>query len=176
MTLPSLLSPSRWLVLAGVLLTATVCSADVRVWLLVNPELTDTVLSNDRHEREGLEHGKWRVDGTGHLHLEPGGGTVPVHRLFSPTGGRKLEVDPERLKTWTEQGFVEEGVLGYASAQPGAGLVPVHHLTKNGRDLWLISAASRAAAVKAGWKPEATRFWLWPAEPEPTRPEPRSQH
>jgi hypothetical protein len=168
MTLLRPLSRSRRLAFAGLLLTATVCFADVRVWLLVNAERTDSVLSNDRKEREGLEHGKWRVDGTGNLHLEPGADTVPVHRLFNPAGGRKLEVDPARLKMWTEQGFVEEGVLGYASAKPGAGLVAVHHLTKNGKDLWLISAATRAAAVKAGWKPEPTRFWLWPAEPDST--------
>lgn len=152
------------LVLAGLLLTATVCSANVQVWLLLNPDLTDSVLSSDAKERDVLVQAGWKVNGTGSLRLDAEKGAVPLHRMYRQGGGRMLEVDPASLKNWEKQGYVDEGVLGHASAKAKPGLIPVYHVTKGTTHLWFINPTDQQAALKSGWKPVPTTFWFWPAE------------
>jgi len=41
-------------------------------------------------------------------------------------------------------------------------MVPVIRFSKEGKYLWVVSAADQAWAEKSGWKREKVVFWLWP--------------
>ena len=140
-------------------------AATVQAWLLISGDLKDSVISTDPKEKDALENGGWKVNGTGNLQTTPERGAVALHRLAragTDATDRLLEADAEKVAVHVKAGFTDEGVLGYVSSTAKPGLIPVHHFTKDGKHFWLIDKADQPAAEAKGWKPAGVSFWLWP--------------
>ena len=149
-------------------LPAASFAATVQAWLLINHDLKDSVVSTDRNEKEQLEKGGWKTNGTGALQAAPQKGAVPLHRLAragTDATDRLLEADESKIAGHVKKGFTDEGVLGFVSSEAKPGLVPVHHYTKDGKHFWLIDKSDQPAAEAKGWKAAGISFWLWPVSP-----------
>jgi hypothetical protein len=157
-----------FLLLAAMPLLAV--AGDIQAWLVINtgnPAAPETILTTDVLEKANLVRGNWKVSGTGVLQGDPVSGSAPVFRMFHPLpkGGvaRMLAVSQEDADARTKVGYVTEGNLGNVSVKAGPDFVPVIRFIKDGKYLWVISAADQTWATKAGWTREKVVFWLWPS-------------
>ena len=156
------------LLLCLVALPALASAADIQGWLVLNPNLPETVMSTDVMEKNRLVKGGWHVSGTGVLHTDAAADTDQLYRMFRavPKGGvvRMLAVSKADMNAAVRDGYITEGALGYVPLKAGPGRTAVYRFTKGDNLLWLISDADQAWALKAGWKRDKAVFWLWPNE------------
>ncbi len=161
------LFPVTYLLLAAFPLIAA--AGDISTWVVINtgsPANPESILSTDVMEKNRLVHAGWHVSGAGVLQGDEMADAGQVFRMFRPLpkGGvvRMFAVSKEEADARTKVGYVTEGALGYVSLKAGAGMVPVIRFSKEGKYLWVISAADQDWAEKAGWRREKVAFWLWP--------------
>jgi hypothetical protein len=145
----------------------------VQAWLLISGDFKDSVISTDQKERDMLEDGGWKINGTALLQTTPQKGTSDLHRLAragKDATDRILEADPAKIAAYVKQGFTDEGGLGLVSLESKPGLVPVYHFTKDKRHFWLINKSDQPAAEAKGWKSAGVSFWVWPVTAQPAAP------
>jgi hypothetical protein len=161
--------------LALILLTlfALPCAAlagTVQAWLLISSDWKESIVSTDPKERDMLEKGGWKTNGTGILQTSLQKGAAELHRLARPgkdATDRILEADPAKIAAYVKQGFTDEGGLGMVSAEAKPGLLPVYHFTNGERHFWLINKKDQPAAEAKGWKSDGVSFWVWPVSTPP---------
>ena len=165
-----LVSPPRWLAVIFWLGLAPVAAwaAKTEVWLLVRPDLQESIISSDAKEKAALEAQGWHVDATGSLETEAVEGSGPLHRLARMREGvvdRYLETDVKQIPVLEDAGFTNEGVVGHVASEDAhlSGGLAVIQWSKGEQRLWLVSRKAQAAAEQAGWQRQGAHFWLWPA-------------
>ena len=154
------------LLLLLVVLPAVAAAGEVQAWLVLNPNLPETLMSTDVLEKNGLVRGGWHVSGTGVLQSEGGADMGQLYRMFRPEakGGvvRMLVATSDEVNANLKAGYITEGALGYVSLKAAPGRVAVYRFSKAGKFIWLISEADQAWATKAGWTRDKAVFWLGP--------------
>lgn len=153
------------LLLLLIALPAMASAGEMPAWLLLNPELPETLMSTDVLEKNGLVRGGWHVSGTGLLHTEGAADTGLLHRMVHPLPKgavlRMLVATSDDVNAQLKAGYITEGALGYVALKPGPGHIAVYRFTKENKYIWLISGADQAWATKNGWTREQAVFWLW---------------
>jgi hypothetical protein len=152
---------------ALLVLPAAGLAGEVQAWLLLLPNVASpaSILTTDRRERDNLTQNGWKVSGTGLLQTEPGPGLGEVNRMVKTEGEtveRAIEADPVIVGKRKAEGYVTEGVLGYAALRPAPGGIAITRYKKDSHALWLIGKADIDWAKNAQWKEDGVAFWLMP--------------
>ena len=153
--------------LALLALPAAGLAGEIQAWLLLLPNAASpaTILSTDRTECDRLTKQGWKISGTGLLQTDPGPGLGDVTRMMKKDGNvvdRAIEADPVIVGKRRAEGYVIEGVLGYAALQSAPGGIAVRRYTKGDHALWLIGKADLDWAQQQQWKEDGVAFWLMP--------------
>jgi hypothetical protein len=139
-------------------------AAETKAWVLLmqNPDAAQSLISVSVHERDQLIRAGWKLSGAGVLSTEDGSNKVQLHRMLrmEPEIARRVSSSPEELAANLKEGFVSEGVLGYAMTHCGEGDVPVHCFSKGDRLIWVSGHHEQYWADHNGWKREPGIFWL----------------
>ncbi len=155
----------RWPTLALLFVLPLAANAgETRAWVLLmqNPDAAQSLISVSAQERDQLMLAGWKLSGSGVLSTEGGANKVQLHRMLrmEPEIARRVSSSPEELAANLKEGFISEGVLGYAMTQGGEGDVPVHCFSKGDRHIWLSGHHEQYWADHNGWKREPGIFWL----------------
>lgn len=99
-----------------------------------------------------------------------GTGLHAVHRLYRTRWGADsfYSLDPAEVTRAVKLGFVDQGVVFYASKVALSCTVPVVSWFKGGIHRLSTTPSDTAALAAAGWKKEFTRFYLGKPKVDPT--------
>lgn len=137
-------------------------------WVLLRQDVADGLIAADPGEKDRLVKAGWKVDSEIRFLAVSDAGAKPLHRMArsGPEGEeRMLSISSDEVAACVQNGFTDEGLLGYAAAtQLKPEMIPVNRYRKGPRSLWLVDPADQGWAEKNGWKLLGTAFWLLPAE------------
>jgi hypothetical protein len=155
--------------LAGVFMfcAATAFAQSAPGWVLLRQDVADGLIAADPGEKNNLVKASWKIDAEIRFLPVSEPGAKPLHRLarVGPQGEeRMLTISGDEVAACVQNGFADEGLLGFAAAtQLKPEMIPVNRYRKGPRSLWLVDPADQAWAEQNGWKLAGTSFWVLPA-------------